>query len=527
MEKNCVICAQGFHVADGDRDFYAKMDVTAPTLCPYCRMQRRYTFRNDMKLYTRTCDKTGKKIISVHPADSEYKVYALDVWWGDSWDPLDYGREFDFSRPFFEQFSELEKAVPHFALFNDGSSENCEYTNYGVENKSCYMAGAAKCEDCYYGRSFLYSKSCVDGFSIMYCELCYDCVDCTKCYNLLFSDNCTGCSDSYFLHNCRNCKNCFGCSELQGKEYYFFNEKLPKEEYDKKVFDFRNNMTHEKIEENKKKSYEIYLSVPHKFEHGVNNENTMGDYNQNCKNVFFGFDCIGLENSSYCVLAGVQTFSLYDCINAGMNCQFLYECVGVVGFNNCIGISFGRYLQDSYYSQNCFNSRHLFGCFGLNRKEYCILNKQYTKEEYEALVSKIIKHMKKPLQTQAPRQGGVEWGEFFPTEISPYAYNETLAQDYFPLTREEVIKKGWKWRDDERSKLFKIVPQELKFYERMGLPVPLAHYHERYLDRLKRRNPYRLWQRTCDKCPVEIWSSYAPDRPEIVYCEKCYLEAVG
>jgi hypothetical protein len=44
-------------------------------------------------------------------------------------------------------------------------------------------------------------------------------------------------------------------------------------------------------------------------------------------------------------------------------------------------------------------------------KEYCILNKQYTKEEYEILVPKIIEHMKtfpSPHGRGARGEGG-EW----------------------------------------------------------------------------------------------------------------------
>jgi hypothetical protein len=52
------------------------------------------------------------------------------------------------------------------------------------------------------------------------------------------------------------------------------------------------------------------------------------------------------------------------------------------------------------------------------------LNKQYTKEEYEKLLPKIIAHMKKT----------GEWGEFFPISISPFNYEETPAMDYYPLT---------------------------------------------------------------------------------------------
>jgi hypothetical protein len=62
-------------------------------------------------------------------------------------------------------------------------------------------------------------------------------------------------------------------------------------------------------------------------------------------------------------------------------------------------------------------------------KEYCILNKQYSKEEYEALVPKIIEHM---------RTTG-ERGEFFDPSLSAFGYNETAAQDYFSLSRDAAL----------------------------------------------------------------------------------------
>ncbi|HRI36281.1 MAG TPA: hypothetical protein PK765_04380 [bacterium] len=65
----------------------------------------------------------------------------------------------------------------------------------------------------------------------------------------------------------------------------------------------------------------------------------------------------------------------------------------------------------------------------MNDKSYCILNKQYTEEEYNTLVPKIIAHM---------RETG-EWGEFFSPNLSPFGYNETVAMEYFPLTKEQAL----------------------------------------------------------------------------------------
>ena len=186
----------------------------------------------------------------------------------------------------------------------------------------------------------------------------------------------------------------------------------------------------------------------------------------------------------------------------------------------------------------------LFRSASLTHKDYCILNKQYTKEEYEKLVPKIIEHMQKT----------GEWGEYFPTNISPFCYNETIANEYFPLTKEQAIELGGQWykekqeatyfgedyripedirevHDDICQKVlrcevtgrhYKIIPQELKFYRKMKLPIPRRCPDQRHMERLKLHNPYKLWARKCAKCAADIQTSYSPDRPEIVYCEQCY-----
>jgi hypothetical protein len=154
-----------------------------------------------------------------------------------------------------------------------------------------------------------------------------------------------------------------------------------------------------------------------------------------------------------------------------------------------------------------------------------------------------------------------EWGEFFALVDSPFSYNETLAHEYFPLTKEEVLRRGWKWRNDADEALkvskiipaaqipdsiddipddiitwaiaceatkrpFKIIKQELDFYRTMKLPIPHFHPDERHRRRMALRNPRKLWKRTCAKCQTDMETTYAPGRKEIVYCEACYLKEV-
>ncbi len=232
-----------------------------------------------------------------------------------------------------------------------------------------------------------------------------------------------------------------------------------------------------------------------------------------------------------------------------------------------------------------YNSQNMFGCVGIKKGEYRIMNKKYDKEEYESLVSKIIEHMKSTK----------EFGEFFSVEMSPFGYNETQGQVYMPLTKEQVLANGWNWEDnisgtfgketirpedladniedfDEANesilkqalectncnKNYNIVRPEFEFYKQEQLPIPRLCYDCRYMRRIGIRAPRKLWQGQCmcneaqtidhraqnikhryqnknpnhsshptnQRCSNEFQTSYALNRKEIVYCEKCYQQEI-
>src|SRR3990167_6999325 len=125
MSNSCKQCGFAFSFDQQDLDFYQrispqisgkKYEMSLPTLCPDCRNQRRQMFRNDRTFYARKCDLSGKQFISIFAPGTPYKVYHPDAWYGDKWNAMDYGREFDFSRPFFEQFKELMIDVPRLGI---------------------------------------------------------------------------------------------------------------------------------------------------------------------------------------------------------------------------------------------------------------------------------------------------------------------------------------------------------------------------------------------------------------------------
>ncbi len=241
MVQSCQLCSAEFEVSSEDQALYdkcapvfagKKYSIPDPVYCPECRLQRRMLFRNENVMYRSKSSKSGRSLVSIYSPDKTDIVYSYDEWWGDDWDGTDYGRNFDFDRPFFEQFQGLFMAVPKLHLIQDGTSENCEYTNFGADNKNCYLAVCYKCEDVYYSAIF-FSRDCCDCLQLDNGEKLYECIDSDNCYNSAYLQNSESCSDSYFLENCVSCKNCLGCKNLRNKEYYIFNKPHSKEEYER------------------------------------------------------------------------------------------------------------------------------------------------------------------------------------------------------------------------------------------------------------------------------------------------------
>ncbi|MEK7529046.1 MAG: hypothetical protein AAB592_04730, partial [Patescibacteria group bacterium] len=175
----CKQCEKDFLIRDEDREFYKKIKVPEPKNCPDCRLIRRFMERNPKTLYYRTCDATGKKILSQYHQGQPFPVYGPELWWSDDWDGLEYGRDLDFKRPFFEQFLELKNATPHLSLFNTvGTIENSDYNNCTAYIKNCYLiAESDYCEDSYYSNLLKKCTSVVDCSVCYEDELCYECID--------------------------------------------------------------------------------------------------------------------------------------------------------------------------------------------------------------------------------------------------------------------------------------------------------------------------------------------------------------
>lgn len=547
MIKTCAHCAQQFEIPKEDLNFYdqisptfnnERFQVPPPNLCPPCRQRLRASFRNERKLYKSKSALSGKEIISTYSPDKQIKVYDQDEWWSDKWDPLEYGIDFDFSKTLAEQMTELYKKIPHVSLVNI-NTENSYYTNYALNQKNCYLIfGSGDCEDCLYGKFVVSCKDCMDFLSTNSCELCYESIGSEKCYSCRFLQYCRACTDCVMIEDCTGCNNCIGCFGLRFKEYCVFNKQLTKTDYKKFAENYK-VLTNEKIADLKTKFTEFKKPLPHIWAHIYASEDCTGDLISHCKNTKNSFNANNCEDCKYLYFTP-NTLHSHDCTyNAPIGPEFCYNMISTVQLKDSAFNFLVWYGNNVYYSIECHSCSNVFACIGMKRKSYCILNKQYSKEAYEKLVAKIITHMQKT----------GEWGEFFKPEVAPYAYNESIAQEYFPSTKEEATAKGWQWKNEKplaqeqkpqesqtqddqilickaTNKPFKTVPQELTFYKKMGLPLPEKCPDLRHYDRMKDFKPLQLWQQTCSKCNKQIQTNYSQDRKEKIYCEECYLKEV-
>jgi len=546
----CKKCQNNFEITDDDLAFYEKMVVPSPMLCPDCRAQRRMAWWNEHNLYRKKDALTGKEVFSTYPEHSPIKVYEHGYWWSDAWDPATAGRDYDFSRPFFDQMRDLMHAMPRSSreIKSLTDSDYCDNSN---NLKNCYLCfDASNCDELVYCIAVAHCKNSMDVYQAERLELCYEILQCGHMYQSFFCHDCNNCRNVWFSRDCLDCEDCFGCANLRHKKYYIFNKPYTKEEYNKKLAEM-NLGSHKALRQAQGKAQELWASVPYRFMHGVQNTNVMGDYIEHCKNVYQSFQIDDSSDVRYSQRVVRDAKNIMDVTNWGDGAEYMYESV-VCGENNR-NIKFCAYYwpanRDIEYCMSCHSSANLFGCIGLRKAEYCILNKQYSPDEYFGKISSI--------KTQMTNRG--EYGEFFPAGMSPLAYNETVAIDYFPLTKEKAIERGFAWHDpsvrnfqftisnsqlpdnikdvpDTITKeiidcaickqVYRVLERELEFYKRFGIPLPRLCHNCRHTERLKLRNPMKFWHRKCAKCDREFETSFAPERPEIIYCETCYQNEV-
>lgn len=504
-------------------------DLMPAQRCSDCRIRLLLSYRNERTLYSRTCDLCKKPFISTYPNDTKHTVYCSPCWWGDAWDAQEFGKPYDESRPFFDQLKELYDTVPHLGM-NVTDCVNSDFTNYSDKNKDCYLIiSASGNENAYYSEQVLSSKDIAECNLVERLELCYWTQSSQDCYNTHYSEFCNNCTDSWFCYDCKSSKNCFGSFGLRNARFVFLNEQLDEATYMERLAELKLHTT-EGIANAKRLVHDHWSTFPHKFANVTLSEDVTGDNVIRGYNSEYIFDAIEMENCRYCH-GGLQGKDSQYCVPAD-GCEKCYNNMSLwkdYNVNCCLTC---WYSNDLLYCIQTMSSDQLLGCMGMRKKKYCILNTQYSEEDYKTLSAKIIAELK----------ADNTFGEFFPASWCPFPYNTTPANEHYPLTQVEAEKLGYSWAPEKAlpqaqpnsnvstcidcTKPFRILTTEAALYKQLSVPTPVLCADCRYKARRSRRNPRKLYQRDCmfDGCSTTLMSSYAPDRPEIIYCEPHYIE---
>ncbi|MBI4059677.1 zinc-ribbon domain containing protein [Candidatus Giovannonibacteria bacterium] len=560
--RTCQNCHNEFAIEPEDFKFYDKIKVPPPTRCPSCRVQRRLLLRNERRLYRRGCDLCKTSIISMYAKDKPFPVYCYSCWWGDGWNALDFAEELDLKRPFLEQYKILQNKVPRLALFNINAI-NSEYNNYALDNKDSYMNfRVVGSERAFYNYYCLAGVDCVNSAYVHKGELLSGCFDVRGCYNCRFLVDSENCVDSAYSYDLKNCSNCLFSWNLRSKNYHVRNKPVSPEEF-KRIWAETVSGSRIKARHAKETFEKLYREKAlHRYNKIIKSVNSQGANLVNCKNAFEVYYGTDSENVRY----GDDVEKTRDSmdVKGPMESELAYECCSID--HGCARIYFSDFCQrgcvDAYYSSFCINSQNLFGCISLQNAKNCILNRQYSPAEYGELKNKLIGEM--------TRRG--EFGENLGGMASPFAYNETVAMEHFPLSKEDALSKGYLWQDDpggtygketvlqedisdeianvpdavvkeilvceKCNRNYPVAQGALLLYRRLSVPLPEKCPSCRYEELLRFRLPRKLWNRPCmceiknhdrhqgKRCPNEFETSYSPGRPEIVYCEECYLREV-
>ncbi len=562
--SSCQNCKKDFTIDTRDQAFYEKIHVPHPTWCPACRFMRRMTTHNVWTVYFRECDKCHKRMLSMYHKDKPIQVYCNECWWADDWDGTEYAMDYDPSRNFFEQLHELSRKTPWVAQeVIAPSMVNSEYCNGASYLRNCYLTfWADYCENINNSSIILELKDSSDCVRARESQLSCQSIGITKCYRTFFSEECEACTDVWFSRNCYNCTDCIGCVNLRGQSYCIFNQKYSKEEYSKKVAELGLD-SRDALKNLQKQAHAFWLTQPYRAYTGNSlNLNVTGEYVFESKNSEDLYLCTSTEESRYCQFVTVPSAKeCYDYSGWGANAQLMCDAHSSGENVNNIKFSYCAYTESMNveYSIWTIAGKDNFGCTNLKRKQYCILNKQYSKEKYEQLRAQIIDDMQRNPYTDALGRS-YSYGEFLPPMFSLFGYNECSAMKFIPKTKDEALAEGLTWFDAHKSdhaaniegenlpqkisevddsilekiigcktckRGYKVSALELTLLRKMGIPLfddcPSCRINALF----RRLNPFTLHKRNCQKCNAPITTAFAPDRQETVYCVDCYQKEIS
>jgi len=510
VKRICEISGRLFEICEAEQEHVRRLNelmpqlkgkIPLPALHPVESIRRACCHGNYFFLFRgKSGYSSASQITRYHPSLHK-KICTPDEFWSDAIDNTESGRSYDFTRPFFEQLGEVfadSYLLPLIQINCEGS----EYINGGKNVRNSYLCfDILESEDC------LYCFAQYSGTDNICCVLsrgsryCYECLNINNCYECQHCTDCTNSSGCFGCFDCIGCADCFGSAGLRNVRYHAFNEDLGKDGYTAFI-DGRNLGDYAVRRSEVHRCREFFASTGHQPNYMVNTEDCSGNYLRDSKNALNCSFSHRLENCGYLV----NSKNSSNCWRGmAIDSEFSYQSVPVgssldlYGYANVGGENNVYALCMEHGCSQCF------GCAGLKRKSYCILNKQYPKQEYLELLPRIIEHMKRTN----------EWGKGLPPELSLHALKHSVANVFVePLAEDEARRRGYICQDleldsplgmvcgssvlsknpsdikeddimgkvfssEKSGRLFNIQRRELAFHKHFSIPLPRLHWHER------------------------------------------------
>lgn len=357
-----------------------------------------------------------------------------------SQDSIEYthGIAYDESKNIFENYAKLRSKIKWINMINFFNSENSEYADVVSKWKNIYLSTFVVNgdEDVMYSfwvndqsKRILNSAIISDHSENVYFSLAVQ-----HSFKVFYSRYINNSSDIWFSTNLLWCNHCIDCHNLENKSYCIGNIEYKKEEYLEKK---------EVYLKDKSEFYDRYCSLKNKKGKHLASSDITGSYaveSEDIEGAHFTYR-ISTWRNVFNVWGFEWCKNIYDVFDGWWpSLQDIYWVNGIaINSENCYLSCHVPNCNTVFYSYYLESCSFCIGCIWLQNKSYCILNKQYTKQEWETLANNIFATME---------SDGI-LGDFFPWELNPFYFNDTMAGILGDFTQEEVEAEWYMWRQEE------------------------------------------------------------------------------
>lgn len=531
-ECTCELTGEKWNMSQEEIGWYKKFNVPPSKRAPLTRWWVETGWFLSFQWWWNKNAETGKPILSfIHPSTG-LKVLPDNDWFDR--DYSDKRREIEIEKPFFEQLRELQLEVPIRAEQNEEEPEN-SIARFSMGDVNSYFNMFCSAKNSLFSMWTFEEEDSAEVFNSLAVTNSYNILDSQRIFNCKYLRQSRDCMDSAFLFDCRNCQNCFGATNKRNAKFVFFNEQLTETEYKERIIkiDFKCRSIINQY-------YQKYLDLVNKqaiWPENFNEQapNCTGEYLTKVNDNKFGYGSLNGAHDTFWV-----NYATGNCFDSSF-CSGLFDSNNCFYSTNTTRSSNVKYCYHCTTSQNveycidCYNCENCFGCVGLNRKKFHIMNQEYSEAEYWQKLDEIKSAM----------MDRGEYGEFFPSSMATSYFPDSGAVLYFACPIANGKKFGALEFDPESSgavgeelsdtskmrdvsevpdciddlddewigiplydnnwkRRFAYLRPEIEFYRRHELGPPQQHFISRMQDMFKEANQGRFVDVECHECNKKL-----------------------